>query len=280
MLTAIEIEMIQSTEDEVPEVSQDSQVKIITETENERDLQEREAPALVSEAKSDLEDRHETVSNTTESTPDIFKSPERQETADKAPDIVMTVETASEVAPQTKTFHYQGVSVVEETQLEDSSGNSEDERPIVNTLSIKEKGISLTRQQIQDGKEGPLGERAIGVTIMKTFDGVQFTGKIDSFRTARKRFYYHVIYSDGDEEEFNEEVRGKRKRRKENRKRCKPQINKELSDTMLPKPGDKNVSAEAFGKLDERQKQVVAEKVNRKTKKVLCVMSTTIMIYI
>ena len=76
MLTAIEIEMIQSTEDEVPEVSQDSQVKIITETENERDLQEREAPALVSEAKSDLEDRHETVSNTTESTPDIFKSPE------------------------------------------------------------------------------------------------------------------------------------------------------------------------------------------------------------
>jgi hypothetical protein len=86
--------------------------------------------------------------------------------------------------------------------------------------------------------------------------------------------------SDYGNKEFNEEVRGKRKRRKENRKRCKPQINKELSDTMLPKPGDKNVSAEAFGKLDERQKQVVAEKVNRKTKKVLCVMSTTIMIYI
>ena len=46
VLTASEIEMIQSMEEVVPEVSQDSQVKIITETENDRDLQEREAPAL------------------------------------------------------------------------------------------------------------------------------------------------------------------------------------------------------------------------------------------
>ena len=76
--------------------------------------------------------------------------------------------------------------------------------------------------------------------------------------------------SDYGNKEFNEEVRGKRKQRKENRKRSKPQKNKELSDTMLPKPGDKNVSAEAFAQLDEQQKLVVAEKVNRKTKKVLC----------
>lgn len=76
--------------------------------------------------------------------------------------------------------------------------------------------------------------------------------------------------SDYGNKEFNEEVRGKRKQRKENRKRSKPQKNKELSETMLPKPGDKNVSAEAFAQLDEQQKLVVAEKVNRKTKKVLC----------
>ena len=185
--------MIQSMEEVVPEVSQDSQVKIITETENDRDLQEREAPALETDALSDLEDRHETVSNTTESTPDILKSPERQETADKA----------SEVEPQTKAFKYQGVSLVEETQLEDSSGNSDDDTPIVSTL-IQEKGMTLSRQQIEDCKEGPIGERAVGVTISKTFDGVKYTGTIDSFRLARKRFYYHVTYSDGDEEELSQ----------------------------------------------------------------------------
>jgi len=332
VLTASEIEMIQSMEEVVPEVSQDSQVKIITETENDRDLQEREAPALETDALSDLEDRHETVSNTTESTPDILKSPERQETADKASDILMTVVTASEVEPQTKAFKYQGVSLVEETQLEDSSGNSDDDTPIVSTL-IQEKGMTLSRQQIEDCKEGPIGERAVGVTISKTFDGVKYTGTIDSFRLARKRFYYHVTYSDGDEEElsqtelrdgyvlgltkeieelwqkymggnketessdkdetsqgessgdegsdygnkeFNDEVRGKRKKRKENRKRSKPQKNNELSDTMLPKPGDKNVSAEAFAQLDDQQKLVVAEKVNRKTKKVICFFLITI----
>ena len=45
-------------------------------------------------------------------------------------------------------------------------------------------------------------------------------------------------------QEFNEEVRSKRKERKENRKRS---ITK---NKKLPKPGDKNVSAEAFAKLD------------------------------
>jgi hypothetical protein len=82
--------------------------------------------------------------------------------------------------------------------------------------------------------------------------------------------------SDYGNKEFNDEVRGKRKKRKENRKRSKPQKNNELSDTMLPKPGDKNVSAEAFAQLDDQQKLVVAEKVNRKTKKVICFFFFTI----
>jgi hypothetical protein len=44
------------------------------------------------------------------------------------------------------------------------------------------KDINLSLQQIQDCKEGPVGERAVGVTIAKTFDGIEFKGTIDSFR--------------------------------------------------------------------------------------------------
>jgi hypothetical protein len=36
------------------------------------------------------------------------------------------------------------------------------------------------------------------------FDGVTFTGVVDSLRTERKRNIYHVTYSDGDEEEWTQ----------------------------------------------------------------------------
>ncbi len=49
VLTHSEVEMILSMEDVVPQVSQDSQVKVITETENQRDLQERQALQAVTE---------------------------------------------------------------------------------------------------------------------------------------------------------------------------------------------------------------------------------------
>jgi hypothetical protein len=76
--------------------------------------------------------------------------------------------------------------------------------------------------------------------------------------------------SDYGNKDFNEEVRSKRKQRKENPKRSTKKKNLELSETMLPKPGDKTVSAEASANLDGKQKRLVAEKVNRKTKKVVC----------
>jgi hypothetical protein len=171
-----------------------------------------------------------------------------------------------------------------------------------------------------------MGQRAVGVTVAKTFDGVQFRGTIDRFRQARKRMYYHVIYTDGDEEElsqtelrdcyllglkdeiekqwreykettegksvdqdndicaddgsdedgsqydnsdYNEEVRHKRKERKEQNARKSKRKKAELSGIVLPQSGDKTVAAEAYGKLDDQQKKLVAEKVNRKTKKVL-----------
>ncbi len=76
--------------------------------------------------------------------------------------------------------------------------------------------------------------------------------------------------SDYGNKEYNEEVRTKRKQRKENPKRSIKKKKTELSETMLPQPRDKTVSAEAFANLDGNQKRLVAEKVNRKTKKVLC----------
>ncbi len=271
-----------------------------------------------------------TQSDSTGSTPDIFKSPERvteeivvEEVADveELADVVADV-----VADKNRRFTYTGVTRVEETeeQHKDSS-DSEDGIPLT-TLLRQEKGKKLTQQQIQDCKEGPMGEKAVGVTIAKTFDGVQFRGTIDSFRQARKRFYYHVTYTDGDEEElsqrelrdcyllglsdeietqwrqfkgaqqgkneeetndnseddcsesegsqygnldFNEEVRHKRKERKEENSRVSKKKKPEMSGFVLPQSGDKTVAAEAYGKLDEQQKKLVAGKVNRKTKKVV-----------
>jgi hypothetical protein len=71
--------------------------------------------------------------------------------------------------------------------------------------------ISLSLQQMQDFKEGPEGERAVGKTVAKMFDGVEFRGIVDSFRKVRQRYYYHITYTDGDEEEMSQiELRAKR----------------------------------------------------------------------
>jgi hypothetical protein len=42
----------------------------------------------------------------------------------------------------------------------------------------------------------------------------------------------------------------------------------ELSGVILPQTGDKTVAGEAFSKLDDAQKKLVTEKVNKKTKQV------------
>jgi hypothetical protein len=71
-------------------------------------------------------------------------------------------------------------------------------------LLRQENSVTLTEQQIKDCQEGPQGKRAIGVSVAKVFDGVQFKGTVDSFRQARQRHYYHVAYTDGDEEELSQ----------------------------------------------------------------------------
>jgi hypothetical protein len=188
---------------------------------------------------------------------------------------------------------------------------------------------SLTQEQIKDGQEGPKGEKAIGVTIAKTFDEVQFRGVIDKFRGERGRYIYHVTYTDGDEEELSQkELRDgfllalapqieaewakfktmkkgkttdcssdssarddsdgegslydkdsdedemdkrKKKRRKETNTRTSGKRtikNARISGLVLPVDGEKTVAAEAFGKLNAKQREVVSDNINRKTKKV------------
>ncbi len=90
-----------------------------------------------------------------------------------------------------------------ETEQQDATSDSEDDVPVAKLLSIKKAG-SLTLEQIQKCKEGPEGDKAVGKTVAKKSDGVQFIGIIDRFRTERQRHIYHVTYSDGDEEEWSQ----------------------------------------------------------------------------
>ncbi len=100
---------------------------------------------------------------------------------------------------------YQGIMHVDETEQQNKSSESEDDIP-VSTLLRQEKGISLTVQvqQIQDCRDGLQGHRAIGVSVANFFGGVEFRGIVDSYTTARQRRYYHVVYTDGDEEESSQ----------------------------------------------------------------------------
>ncbi len=156
--------------------------------------------------------------------------------------------------------------------------------------------------------------------LLSFFDGVKFRGTVDSVRQVRQRYYYHVTYSDGDEEEMSqaelrdgyvlglsEEIKAqwlefkkhdkgkdaveteeasdvetgdsegrefdKRDYESELRDNTNPKRNakknrNELSGMVLPKLGDKSVAAEAFGKLNDTQKELVKSKVNQKTKQV------------
>jgi hypothetical protein len=59
-----------------------------------------------------------------------------------------------------------------------------------------------------------------------------------------------------------------KRQRKENKIISTKTKTKKLSANILPFPGEKTVAAEAFQKLTGPQKQLVADRVNRKIKKV------------
>ncbi len=128
-------------------------------------------------------------SDTTESTPDIFKSPVGQVVQISQRALEKEIALEVEVTVQRQGFKYVGPPLISETEAQVTSSDSDDNVPVA-TLLRKEKGTTLSQQQIQDCQEGPKGEKAIGVTVSKTFEGVEFRGIVDRFRNVRQRMYY------------------------------------------------------------------------------------------
>ncbi len=58
---------------------------------------------------------------------------------------------------------------------------------------------TITQSEVE-----PEGDKAVGLTVAKWFDTVKFYGTVDKVRTERRRHYYHVTYTDGDEEEMTQ----------------------------------------------------------------------------
>ncbi len=89
------------------------------------------------------------------------------------------------------------------------------------------------------------------------------------------------LYDKGSNEE--ELIKNRKKGRKEmlargpvsgkKTQKTKKKGQKPISGLVLPVPGEKTVAAEAFGKLNPADKELVAHNINRKTKKVLNISS-------
>jgi hypothetical protein len=92
-----------------------------------------------------------------------------------------------QASPKRQTF--KGVRYVQETEMQESSVDGPNGRPVARSLRTRQK-ISLSLQQITDCQEGPKGDRAIGVTIGKTFGSYEYRGVIDKFRGKRGRYIY------------------------------------------------------------------------------------------
>jgi hypothetical protein len=208
---------IEGREDEQP------QVRVLTETEigilasmgdaipGFEDSQEAQADNILQDEPEQVQDRIEetaqvtATSDTTESTPEILKSPDKNQdrvpgSSDNATSSVEKTVVAKTVAPR----KYKGWVIIPETEeKEGSSDDSEDNVPVASLL--QGQSVTSTRlRELQDFKEGPIGKRAIGKTVAKIFDRVEFRGKVDKFRQVRQRYYYHITYDDGDEEEMTQ----------------------------------------------------------------------------
>jgi hypothetical protein len=353
--------------------TQDSQVQQISATENDRDMQvrteqvphvipfipgirmmsDREATEMSrhgevlrwsSDEDGDNTDKTTLGSDTTGSTPDLFKSPE-QSKGRVAGSIVTDIisDYVIQASPKAKVYP-QGVVFVPETELEERAVVITEDRPVVRSLRNRQK-VEMSLQQITDCQEGPKGERAIGVSIAKSFGGYEYRGIVDKIRGDTDGYIYHVEYEDGDEEELSqtelrdcyilalapqieaqwaafkktntkktldeneegsvevqsddeamsdgegsvydkgsdeEKLNKKRKKRRkeilargpvagEKTTKKKKKRQKPISGLVLPIPGEKTVAAEAFGKLNTADQDLVALNINRKTKKVLII---------
>ena len=106
------------------------------------------------------------LSDTTESTPEIFRSPVA-ETAFVVQDKValdllgQQLFEASNQSGNQMTLNgkpFLGVTFVPETEAQVESSDSDDNVPIATSIR-KEKGSTLTIQQIKDCQEGPKGDK-------------------------------------------------------------------------------------------------------------------------
>jgi hypothetical protein len=215
----------------------DSEIQEITGTENARDIEaridedpqvipyikgiklmsEREATECAEhgevlrwstdsepEQTNDIPDQTTPQSDTTGSTPDMFKSP--QIVQDRVPGSIVEDSTRTEQTEVQKTKaprKYKGWVYIPETEVQDNGEGIKDNLPVA-SLNKDNEETSLTLEKIQDLKEGPKEEGAVGKIVAKVFDGVEYRGKVDSFRQVRQRFYYHITYTDGDEEDMSQ----------------------------------------------------------------------------
>jgi hypothetical protein len=107
------------------EDNNDSEVQSVTETENERNIIARQD--TLQQVPDTLPRQETTVSDSTDSTPDIFRSPDSNMGQLIATDVVGDlVIRASPTSVKYKGKTYQGVMHVEETEDEDKSSDSED----------------------------------------------------------------------------------------------------------------------------------------------------------
>ncbi len=78
----------------------------------------------------------------------------------------------------------------EETERQ-ASDNEDDNIPVSQILARKEEVTS--------------GQSNVGKTVMKQFEAGLFCGQVVTAIKKRGRFLYHVLYEDGDEEDFNDQ---------------------------------------------------------------------------
>jgi hypothetical protein len=193
--TVQEIILIKDTETQTT----DSQVQVITETENDRDIQARvvgkaviipynKGDKAMSEREADEEARHGEVlrwstesdngevtqrgpettfgSDTTGSTPDCCKSPDKMGVLVTGE--IVQVQDFEFQARQHKTkLNYEGQSFVAETEAQESDDDSEDNVLIASVLTkpkttnqVTEGDKTITQSEVQ-----PEGAKAIGLTV-------------------------------------------------------------------------------------------------------------------
>jgi hypothetical protein len=203
ILTESEMEILASMGAAIPgfEDSDEAQADNVLQVEPHQDKTEldRQAQDLIEETA-----QVQAESDTTESTPEILQSPDKVQ--DRVPGSLANAPSVGEKTVVAKTVapkKYKGWVFVPETEEKEGSSDSADNEPIVRQL--KPQTVTSKRlEELQDFREGPVGKRAIGKIVAKIFDRVEFRGKVDSFRQVRQRYYYHITYDDGDEEEMRQ----------------------------------------------------------------------------